>query len=749
MPERSSVIGSGRAWKAPVNWPLWIGLTLLALILLLAWAGPAIAPRDPVKPVYIVQDPATKTFVKPPFRPGQMPGFPLGADPLGRDTLSQILWALRPTLVLVLVAAAVRLLLGLIIGVASGWGSGWVARLLEGVTTIAVSIPVLLVALCLVAAFGPQWGVWAFILGICLTGWAEAARVIHDQTSLVKTQPYVEAAQALGAPGLGAVGRHVLPHVLPMVWILLPLEISTALLVTAGLGFLGYFVNAIWVPLGDWTAVRAAGKPELGQMLASGAVIAQQHPWLLLMAGATIFLLILTFNLLGEGLRRQADPTRVRRRKGRLGAALERGSSALSQVALERLAMGRGGLTTALGVGALLLLIVVSTVALLSATAIPSVASAVQVPGGQLWAAGGHDAQGTYWSDALGPTQPQITWALEDQTGWAGGPVVAADGTIYITARDGRLVAVHPDGSTAWTARLPGEPYGTPALSAEGYIYVLDSEGVLYVLGPEADLIGAVQADPGAPPLSSPVVDANGVAYFATERSLVAVRPTGDLVWRVGLPTYSYVNPQPKLSLDGQYVFFEDIAVDAATGRTAVEASDAILDRYLVGADGKLYLAGQDNFASATIAGEEAQLQPQGQIDLLNLSLGQRVPKTAGVAPSGRFWVFYQSPFDYAKLLWTEADGSTLNVVDYPWAGGTGNLIALSKDGTAYACGSNGRSERGGVLECSSYLVDRPSTTWKLDVEPGGALLGGALVDGRLYILSRNALYAIADQAAE
>jgi hypothetical protein len=168
-----------------------------------------------------------------------------------------------------------------------------------------------------------------------------------------------------------------------------------------------------------------------------------------------------------------------------------------------------------------------------------------------------------------------------------------------------------------------------------------------------------------------------------------------------------------------------------------------------VGADGKLYLAGQDNFAAAVIAGDQVQLQPQGQIDLLNLSLGQRVSETAGVAPSGRFWVFYQSPFDTAKLLWTEADGSTLNVVDYRWAGGTGRLVALGQDGTVYVCGSNGRSQAGGVLECSSYLVDRPSETWMLAVEPSGRLVGGALVDGRLYILSRNALYAIEDGAKQ
>lgn len=732
-----------RAGSAPVNWPLWIGLALFLLLLGLAWLGPQMAPHDPVKPVYIVQNPETLAFVKPPFRPGQMPGFPLGADALGRDTLSQILWALRPTLVLVLVAAAVRLLLGLAIGVASGWGIGRIARLLEGMTAIALSIPVLLVALCLVAAFGPQWGVWAFILGLCLTGWAETARVVHGQTSVVKTQPYVEAARALGAPGLAAVARHVLPHVLPMVWILLPLEVSTALLVTAGLGFLGYFVNAIWVPLGDWTAVRAAGQPELGQMLASGAAIAQQHPWLLLTAGATVFLLVLTFNLLGEGLRRQADPTRARRRHGRLGRAVRRASSEFSQMALERLAMGRGGLTTALGVGALLALLAISTAALLRATAIPSAASAIAVPGGHLWAAGRHDAQGTYWANTAGPARPEIAWTLTSEQGWASGPVVAASGAIYLVAKDGSLVAADPAGSVLWIAQLPGKPFGAPALNAEGHIYVLGATGELYVLGPEGDLIWSLHAEPGVAPLSSPVVDANGVAYYATERSLIAARPFGELAWRVSLPTYSYVSPQPTLSPDGRHVFFEDIVLDAATGRTLIQASDAILDRYLVGADGQIYLAGQDNVALATIDGDQLRLDPQAQIDLLNLSLGQRVASAAGVAPSGRVWVFYQSPFDYAKLLWTEADGSTLNVVDYPWASGTGRLVALGQDGTVYACGSRGRGQVGGVLECSSYFVDRPAATWTLDVEPKGAFVGGALADGRLYVLSGSTLYAI------
>ncbi len=732
-------------WKAPLNWPLWVGLILLGLIFLAAWRGPQMAPHDPIKPVYIVQHPETLVFVKPPFRPLQMPGYLLGTDTLGRDTLSRILWAIRPTLVLVLVAAAVRLVLGLLVGVASGWGTGRGARLLESVNTVAVSVPVLFVALCLVAAFGPQWGVWAFILGLCLTGWAESARVFHNQTSLIKTQPYVEAATALGSSGTGAVLKHVLPHVMPTVWIQLPFEISTALLVTASLGFLGYFVNAIWVPLGDWTAVRVAGRPELGQMLASGASMAQQYPWLLLVAGATVFLLVLAFNLLGEGLRREADPQRARRRKGRLGVAVEQASGAANEFVLTRLAVGRGSLVTALGAGALLLLVAGGTVALLRASAIPSAASVIVTPGGHLWAAGRHDPQGTYWADAVGPAQAEIAWTLNVEGGWASGPAIAADGTLYLLTQDGRLRAVDPAGQALWSVKLPGKPFGAPALNAEGQIYLLDNEGVLYMLGPEADLIWSLQAEPGVASLSSPIVDASGVAYYATERSLIAVGPTGELVWRVGLPTYSYVSPQLTLSPDGQIIFFEDIALDAATGKTVAEASDTVLDRYVVGADGKQYLVAQDNFAVALFTGDQVEIQPQGQIDLLNLSLGQRVPGASGVAPSGRFWVFYQGPFDHAKLLWTEPDGSTLNVVDYPWAGGTGRLVALGKDGTVYACGSSGRGLAGGILECSSYLVDRPAQAWKLELEPGGRFMGGALTDGRLYVLSGSTLYAIED----
>ena len=303
-------------------------------------------------------EPATGEFVKPPFAAFVVPGFPLGTDPLGRDILSQVLWAVRPTLILVLLVAALRLVLGTLIGLTAGWGHGRLSRLLESMTSLALIVPVFLVALCLIAAFSVEMGVWAFILGLCLTGWAETARIVHDQTRLTKIQPFVEAARALGSSDVSIVGRHVLPHIMPVIWILLPFEVSAALLVTAGLGFLGYFVNAIWVPLGDYTAMRASGQPELGQMLATGATMIRQQPWELLVAGVVVFVIVLGFNLLGEGLRLAFDPRRGRRRKGRLGLATERLANWMGDVGWQRVATLRASLPTIATLGALALLIV-------------------------------------------------------------------------------------------------------------------------------------------------------------------------------------------------------------------------------------------------------------------------------------------------------------------------------------------------------------------------------------------------------
>ncbi len=317
------------------NWPLTIGAVLVVLILLLAWFGPSLALRDPIKPNYIVQDPLTGKFVKPPFPAFTMPGFPLGTDALGRDTLSQLLWAIQPTLILVIVVGALRLVLGVAIGLLAGWSPRWPGRVAEALTSVLLGVPVLFVALCAIAALGSGLGVWAFIIGLSINGWAESARLIAEQARLIRGQPYVESARAMGASGGIMLGKHLLPHIMPLVWTQLAFEISSAVMTSASLGFLGYFVYSIWVPDGDWSAVRGSGRPELGQMLASGAAIVLRQPWLVMVAGLAVLVIILSFNLLGEGLRRQVSVGLTRRPRGPIGSALQRANAWLGSEGVE------------------------------------------------------------------------------------------------------------------------------------------------------------------------------------------------------------------------------------------------------------------------------------------------------------------------------------------------------------------------------------------------------------------------------
>lgn len=132
------------------------------------------------------------------------------------------------------------------------------------------------------------------------------AQVVREQTRLIKQQRYVESARALGASEAQILTRHVVPQLLPLIWVLLALETSSALLTTASLGFLGYFINSIWIPLGDFTGIRATGKPELGQMLNYSLT----QPWSSLSAGTLVIVMLLGFNLLGAGLRWQFSPER-------------------------------------------------------------------------------------------------------------------------------------------------------------------------------------------------------------------------------------------------------------------------------------------------------------------------------------------------------------------------------------------------------------------------------------------------------
>jgi ABC-type dipeptide/oligopeptide/nickel transport system permease subunit len=309
------------------NWSLITGGLLVLLIAALAIAGPKLAPRDPLE-----ENPVIKVGDQWDTRPfaAFTPGFPLGSDTLGRDLLSRLLWGIGPTIVLVSIVAAVRLALGLMIGLGAGWSAGRAGRTLDTAIGVALTLPVLIVALAAIAAVGVEIGVLAFVIGLSITGWAETAQVVRDQTRIVKGEDYVESARGLGESGLQIVVRHVRRQVLPLAWMLFAFEVSGALMVSAQLGFLGYYVGGdYWYAAGDYSAHRASGMPELGQLLATSSHSFLEDPWGMFAVGSVIFMAILGFNLVGQGMRQRlplapaSRPTLYSRTVGRAGAWIE------------------------------------------------------------------------------------------------------------------------------------------------------------------------------------------------------------------------------------------------------------------------------------------------------------------------------------------------------------------------------------------------------------------------------------------
>ena len=157
-----------------------IGSALVLFIVLLAILGPILAFRDPLETNTVVK--VGDEWIRLPYPPFTVPGFPLGSDAYGRDLLSRLLWGIRPTLILVAVVACVRLVLGVTIGLAAGWSAGRWGRVLEGIISGALAIPVIIIALAVITAIGIQRGLIAFIVGLAVTGWAETARLVSEQT---------------------------------------------------------------------------------------------------------------------------------------------------------------------------------------------------------------------------------------------------------------------------------------------------------------------------------------------------------------------------------------------------------------------------------------------------------------------------------------------------------------------------------------------------------------------------------------
>jgi peptide/nickel transport system permease protein len=310
LPRMGGIRGLGlrRPRFCHVNLPLVLGGTLVGLLIFIALFAPMLAPHDPQETFFMMQDRSGELKLAP-FEPGQIPGFPLGSDVDGRDILSRLIWAVRPTLILATLVTTNRLAVGTVLGFVQGWYGGAVGDVIASVTRVALGIPILILAIIVIYILGFRFEAWIFIVALTLTGWANTTKIMSERSRVIRGEPFIEASRAIGARDRRLLWRHVLPQVQTLLLVTWAFEMSAVLLQLAELGFLGFFMGGGAIRLipdpesGGFISELIAGKPELGQMLSAGWENFFNVPWMSVLAGTVFFLAVFSFMMLSEGLK--------------------------------------------------------------------------------------------------------------------------------------------------------------------------------------------------------------------------------------------------------------------------------------------------------------------------------------------------------------------------------------------------------------------------------------------------------------
>jgi peptide/nickel transport system permease protein len=263
-----------------------IGGGLVLLLLLTALLAPWLAPNDPN-----AQD-LLNVLLPPSWMPGGDPAFPLGTDNLGRCILSRLLYGARVASYVAVTASFFSMLIGTALAVVSGYFRGWVDWVISRIVDVWMSFPPVILSLVLLLAFGA--GVNRVVLGIVLVGWTRFCRVLRAEVLSLGRRDFVPAARLLGFSHVRIILKEILPNALSLIVILISLEMAVAVIVEAILSFTGVSVEA--------------DVPTWGVMIADGRISIEERPGALIFPAVAIFLAVLGFNLLGDGLRRLFDP---------------------------------------------------------------------------------------------------------------------------------------------------------------------------------------------------------------------------------------------------------------------------------------------------------------------------------------------------------------------------------------------------------------------------------------------------------
>jgi len=257
-----------------------VALVVVAVFIIVAAFAPWIAPFDPIKTSWtlIRKAPSWEHW--------------MGTDENGRDVLSRIIFGARASMSAGVISVTIAAGIGVPIGLLAGFAGGWADTIIGRAVDAMLACPFLILAIALAAFLGPS--LQNAMIAIGVTAAPVFVRISRGATLDAATNEYVEAARALGNPAWRVAFRHILPNIVPPVMVQITLAVAGAIIAEASLSFLG---------LGQQPPA-----PSWGSMLNSAQRFLTQAPWLAVFPGAAIFLAVLSFNLVGDGLRDALDP---------------------------------------------------------------------------------------------------------------------------------------------------------------------------------------------------------------------------------------------------------------------------------------------------------------------------------------------------------------------------------------------------------------------------------------------------------
>ncbi|MGM4912290.1 ABC transporter permease [Rhizobium sp. 768_B6_N1_8] len=270
-----------RAWrKLKANKGALVGLAIIAFFAILAIIAPLLPLPDPNATSW-------STIRKAPSAAHW-----LGTDDIGRDILSRMIWGAQASLMAGVFSVAIAVLIGVPFGLISGYFGGWIDMIISRITEAFLAMPFLITAIALAAFLGPSLS--NAMIAIGLSAMPIFVRLTRGQVLAVKTEEYIEGARSIGLRHFSIITRYILPNVFAPILVQATLTIATAIIAEASLSFLG---------LGQQPPA-----PSWGSMLNVAKNFLSQAPWMAMWPGIAIFLVVIGFNLLGDGLRDALDP---------------------------------------------------------------------------------------------------------------------------------------------------------------------------------------------------------------------------------------------------------------------------------------------------------------------------------------------------------------------------------------------------------------------------------------------------------